>query len=527
MKKFSILDCTLRDGGYVNNWSFGENAIKNIVKGLSESRADIIELGFLSDTEYDSERSVFSHPAQALGLLPQATECKYVMMVALGEKEISYEKIPDQKDGPIWGIRITFHKEEIDRAFEFANDLMSKGYAVFIQPVGTTSYSEEELGRLIEKVNLLKPFAFYLVDTLGQLYMRDLLRIACFIDRKLDNEIALGFHSHNNLQLSLSNALTLINQDFKRHLIIDTSVYGMGRGVGNLPTELLVQYVNENFGERYDLTPLLVIAERYLKRIYAEHRWGYDLPYFLSAAEKCHPNYASFLMNKETLDIESIAELLKKIPADKRHLFHKSVIEKLYKESQGAVVDDRVAVGKLDEHVSGKKVLLLAPGGSITTYKDEIKKAIEREDAIVISVNFTQDIFAEKIVFISNQKRLSSIKKKLEADKIIIATSNLGDEIPASAYTVNYSSYLDPTTGADNAGAMLIRLLKRTGASEILLAGFDGFGIDISANYYVDSFKREMERETIEAKNKYVSMQLQDALRDMKYRFITPTRYSL
>ena len=337
----------------------------------------------------------------------------------------------------------------------------------------------------------------------------------------------MGFHSHNNLQLSIANALDLIRQDFKRNLIIDASVYGMGRGVGNLPTELLTQYINENVEEKYQLIPLLVIAERYLMSIYAEQRWGYDLPYFLSAVEKCHPNYASFLMKKETLNIEVIAELLRKIPADKKELYHQEIIEKLYLELQDSKVDDSDSLEKLDQYVHDRKVLLLAPGSSIETHKEEIRSVIEQENAIVIAVNFMQDTYAEDIVFISNQKRLNLLKEKLDSFHYVIATSNLGQEIPKSAYVVNYSSYLGEGTDADNAGAMLIRLLTRTHVKEIMLAGFDGFVVDVSANYYVDSFKRKMEKKTAEDKNNSVEAQLRSALKNIPYRVITPTKYKL
>lgn len=100
------------------------------------------------------------------------------------------------------GIRVTFHEDEIDEALIYGKQLMDKGYKIFIQPVGTTSYSDGSLLELIRKVNNLKPVAFYLVDTLGIMYKNDLLRMFYLLDNNLDESISLGFHSHNNLQLS-------------------------------------------------------------------------------------------------------------------------------------------------------------------------------------------------------------------------------------------------------------------------------------------------------------------------------------
>lgn len=526
MKKISILDCTLRDGGYINHWEFGETKIRNIVKELNRAGMDIIECGFLRDVEYHADTAVFSCVSQITPFItPRQPGAMYVAMIALGD--ISPDKILPRQDGYIDGIRLTFHKHEWPEAKEVTQQLMKKGYQVFVQPVGTAAYSDQELLNLMDDVNELQPFAFYLVDTLGQLYRKDLLRLSCFIDHNLDTGIAMGFHSHNNLQLSLANALELIRQDFQRNLIIDASVYGMGRGVGNLPTELLTQYINENIHKKYQLTPLLAIAERELMSIYAEQRWGYDLPYFISAAEKCHPNYASYLMKKETLNIEAIAELVRRLPIDKRDLFHQDIIEDIYMEFQNAWIDDTIVTNMLKEKFSGRTVLMLAPGASIGSHKDEIIKAASGNNVVVVSVNFMQEIYPQDVVFISNRKRLQSMQEKLTADNFVIATSNLKQEFSQGACVVNYSSYLGEGSEADNAGAMLIRLLTKIGVKEILLAGFDGFEVDVSANYYVDSFKRNIERQTARKKNELVSMQLRSALKDVTYRVITPTMYDL
>ena len=126
MNNLQILDCTLRDGGYINNWSFGNKVTRQILKYLSEAHIDIVECGFLSDVEYDPDRTIFNDVLQIKAILP-VNKVKYVVMIALGEKEIDYEKVPKCDPNVIWGIRLTFHKHEIERAFDYAQNLMSKG----------------------------------------------------------------------------------------------------------------------------------------------------------------------------------------------------------------------------------------------------------------------------------------------------------------------------------------------------------------------------------------------------------------
>lgn len=123
-----------------------------------------------------------------------------------------------------------------------------------MQPVGTAFYSDMELLRLVERMNKLKPYAFYIVDTLGSMYRNDVTHRFHLINENMDPEIELGFHGHNNLQLAFSNAQVLGKIQTKRTLILDSTVYGMGRGAGNLPTELITQYINKNIASKYDVS---------------------------------------------------------------------------------------------------------------------------------------------------------------------------------------------------------------------------------------------------------------------------------
>lgn len=524
MNRVNILDCTLRDGGYINNWEFGENPIKKILTCLCEANIEIIECGFLRNELYNGNRSVFSSIEQIENVIyPKKKSAMYVAMIAYGDIDVS--KISERSENSIDGIRLTFHKHQWIEARVAALELMKKGYEVFIQPVGTTSYSDLELLNLILDVNNLKPFAFYLVDTLGIMYRKDLQRTFFLIDNNLDSEIYVGFHSHNNLQLSFSNAQELMRIHTKRRIIIDSSVYGMGRGVGNLATELLTQYINVNVEERYSILPLLRIADEYLIIIYNEHRWGYDLPYYLSGIEKCHPNYASYLMQKETLTIASISKILSLIPVTKRDLFDKNLIEQLYFDYQKSDIDDSDSLKKLKEQLYGRKILIIASGKSIQSYFDDIFTLIEKEKTIIISVNFIPDCLRPDFCYVSNQKRLQTINKP-ENSKII-ATSNLRGETYRFDYIINYSSYLGTGLSADNAGAMLIRFLSKMQIGMLYLAGFDGFVPNVVDNYSTVQNSPLLDAELARQKNETISTQLRNALNGLNYKLITPTKYGI
>lgn len=526
MNRISILDCTLRDGGYINNWRFGQETIQGIITKLDASKVEIVECGFLRDIPYDKDVSVFSCVSQiAPFLMEKRPGALYVAMIAYGD--IPPEKIQPCDGSSVDGIRLTFHKHEWAGARDAAIQLMQKGYKVFVQPVGTTAYSDVELLELITQVNKLRPYAFYLVDTLGILYRNDLLRLFYLIEHNLDTPIMVGFHSHNNLQLSFANAQELLRLNLKRDIIIDASVYGMGRGVGNLPTELLAEYINANVEQRYSVTPLLSIADQYLMSIYAEQRWGYDLPYFLSAAEGCHPNYASHLLRKETLNIEDISKILRLIPKKERNLYHPNLIEDLYLQSQAYQIEDSPTIEMLQAAVTGRTVLILAPGATLRTCSADIQRCISQQRPYIAAINFSPAEIEPDLLFLSNRKRLDTLRNKLQSFSCVVATSNLLHELSENVRFVNYVSWLGEGRAADNAGAILVRILKKAGVARVLLAGFDGFDVDATKNYCVSSYKNVVEREAAEEKNRDIAQQLKWSLTGIPYEFITPTRYQL
>lgn len=408
-----ILDCTLRDGGYINNWEFGIHNVKSIISKLSFANIDIIEIGFMTEHSKGEDYSLYTSCEEIYKLLPaKAGFSKIAAMIALGEKEINPDKLPDAKNTVLDIIRLTFHNEskEIQRAFSYAQCLMDKGYLVCMQPVGTTAYTDIELIHLIEKINELRPFAFYLVDTLGILNKHDLLHFLYLIDNNLSKEIKIGFHSHNNLQMSFANAQEIIEFSSSREFILDSSVFGMGRGAGNLCTEIVTDFINKTVEKRYDTIPLLEIIDESLMPIYSRTPWGYSAAYFLSASCKCHPNYSSYLLSKQTLHATTISAILDRIPNAERPIFNEELIESLYLAFQEEYVDDADVLDKLKSEISGRKILLIAPGKSIISDASKIQQFILKENPYVFAINFVPDFEYDKI-FVSNQRRFSALGK--------------------------------------------------------------------------------------------------------------------
>ena len=330
MGRIQVLDCTLRDGGYCNQWKFGYENAKKIISSLVNAGVEIIECGFITKrVEYDNNITKFTDVAQIRGILPQSNDDKmFVAMMNYGECDL--KALPKYDGSSINGIRVAFHKKDAKEALKLCEAIKEKGYLVFIQAMVSLSYSDEEFLSMIKQVNDLEPYAFYIVDSFGEMKKSDLTRLYYLVEHNLKESIKIGFHSHNNIQLAYSNAQTLVDMHTNRELIIDSSVYGMGRGAGNLNTELFVEYLNENNGANYDLKPLLTIIDEILNDFYQSNYWGYSLPNYISATHHAHPNYASYLDDKKTLTVENMNEIFDLIEDDKRVSFDKDYIEDLY-----------------------------------------------------------------------------------------------------------------------------------------------------------------------------------------------------
>ena len=330
MKRVTVLDCTLRDGGYCNNCKFGKENICKIVNGLITANIDYIEYGFLSkEQNYDSDMTKYTHMAQVAEIMPERNIDKLgLVMINYGEYEI--DEIPDRCLTRVDGIRVAFHKKDVDDAIYFCSQIKKKGYLVFVQPMVTTSYTEVEFTHLIQRVNMLQPYAFYIVDSFGMMTAKDLWQYLHLIEMHLQNGIVIGLHAHNNFQMAFSNAIYLTHYPLIRQIIIDVSIYGMGRGAGNLNAELFLKHLNDIAEPRYSIKPILELIDEIIRKFYDEKPWGYSLSSYLSALYMLHPNYAAYLDSKKSLTLKAMEEIFDQIDPQKRLEYDEQYIEELY-----------------------------------------------------------------------------------------------------------------------------------------------------------------------------------------------------
>lgn len=529
--KIELLDCTVRDGGYNNDWDFGHDTLVSVFERVVSAEIDFMELGFLDQRRpFDINRSIMPDTEsmrKIYGKLDRKNT-KLVGMIDFGTCDLSH--IQPCKDSYLDGIRVIFKKHLREPAMAFCKQLKDMGYIVFSQLVSITSYTDEELMDLIRLVNEVKPYAVSMVDTYGLLHKNNLFHYYELLDKYVDPNVAVGYHSHNNFQLAYANSIELINihKDKPRTLLCDGSLFGMGKGAGNAPIELLCMYLNDNYGKHYHISQLLEAIDTNILELYNKYHWGYAMKPFIAASNDCHPNYVSYLLDKHTLSVKSINEILKGLQGDKKLLYDKNYIEQLYIDYQKHECEDEGEYARLKELLQGKDVLVLGPGKTMNLEKEKIKVFIGKNKPYVISINYLPDDLSADCLFITNSKRynqqMTAISEKEGAVKLI-ATSNLTRTHSKFDYTLDYESLIDrDAVVMDNSFIMLLKVLSRTAVNHVYLAGFDGYTSDAD-NYYSSKMEYEFVKKLGNDINAYVDKTLPELRKQLDITFITPTVY--
>lgn len=307
-----LLDCTLRDGGYINDWRFGEKQIQEIVKGLTDTRADIIELGFLKNEPYQKDRVVFSEISQLAPLIPQKRNGKLYAAMAEVMNPIPVEALATHDGTSVDMIRVIVWKRLLREGFEYCKGIAEKGYKLCVQPARTEQYSLEEYAQLIQQYNSIHPYAIYVVDSWGTMRDSQIMQYLEVAHENLLPDIALGYHGHNNQLHAFGVAQSFLERGFDREIILDGSIYGIGRGAGNLNIEIIAHHLNTVYGTKYNIMPMISIYQKYLKDIYETAPWGYNMAYFMTAISHCNPEYARYYTERgiDELTIERVIRSL-------------------------------------------------------------------------------------------------------------------------------------------------------------------------------------------------------------------------
>lgn len=315
MDRIHLLECTLRDGGYITDWMFSPKMIRQTVKGLVDANFDFVEVGYLHHKPYVEGSTQFQTIEQIGEFLPK--ERKDTLFLAMADiQQFLPADLTPHTGKSIDGIRVVFYKHQVEDALTMCRAVKEAGYKVFVQPMVTIDYSIDEYAALIKRIAEIEPYAVSIVDSFGYMLKADFRQYFKVLDNILPTNTLIGFHTHNNMNLSFITGQDILEYSTMRSLIIDSSLYGMGRGAGNLQTELIANYYNMVLGYKYDTIKVIDLISEYIMPIYQEKGWGYSPYFFLTGIYHCHPNYVTYLLQEHNVSVAEFRQYIETIPKD-------------------------------------------------------------------------------------------------------------------------------------------------------------------------------------------------------------------
>lgn len=341
ISNIQLLDCTLRDGGlgfedaeknHIASICFDTNDVMKIASNLASAKIDVIEIGSIEITNDDRRKFAIYPDIETISRMqPKPFTEGQVFAGLYRGPDTPVSDIPVYNGELCSGTRVIIRYSELKKSMNFCASLCEKGYKVFVQPMITMRYSEEEILYMIDECNKMKAYALYIVDSYGYMQQKDIERLFSIYDKYLDKDIRIGFHAHNNMNLALSNVISFMEMAQEREVIIDSCLLGIGQGAGNLQTELMLGYFyQQNKLSAYDYNSVLDACE-IVEKYSPQNLWGYSVSRLLPAIHRCAYKYAIVLRKIYGLTYREINDVLSRIPEGLRQRYTTENVVELLK----------------------------------------------------------------------------------------------------------------------------------------------------------------------------------------------------
>jgi len=298
-KEIKVLDCTVRDGGLINDHYFEDKFVREVYKAVSAAGVDYMEIGYRNSKTIMSPDKFGKWKFCEEDDIKRAIEniessTKLSVMVDIGRVE--EEDILPCKDSVVDMIRVATYVKDVDKAIALANQASDKGYETCINIMAVSRALDQELGEALEQIeDQTNVLAVYVVDSFGSLYSENIEYLVGKYKRFLKTK-EVGIHAHNNQQLGYANTIQAIIEGAN---FLDATIYGIGRAAGNCPLELLIGFLKN---PKFDLRPILDVISQEFIPLREKMEWGYILPYAITGMFNEHPRAAMELRNTDKKD---------------------------------------------------------------------------------------------------------------------------------------------------------------------------------------------------------------------------------
>ncbi|UVI28738.1 aldolase catalytic domain-containing protein [Paenibacillus spongiae] len=293
-----IVDCTIRDGGLVNNWDFSVEFVQHLYNTLNEAGVDYMEIGYKNSPKL-LKGAESAGPWRFLDddflrtVIPQKLNTKLSALVDIGR--VDENDILPRDQSMIDLIRVACYIQDVEKALELVQVFHDRGYETTINIMALSNVMDNQLLEAFKLISDSVVDVVYIVDSYGSLNPNDFNYLVDKFKTHLPNK-RLGIHAHNNMQLAFANTLLAAEKGVE---LLDASVYGMGRAAGNCCTELLAANLK---GTKYNVRPVLDMIEKYMIPLREKEEWGYIIPYMITGMLDEHPRSAMALRNSADKD---------------------------------------------------------------------------------------------------------------------------------------------------------------------------------------------------------------------------------
>ncbi|MBM3545145.1 MAG: aldolase [Alphaproteobacteria bacterium] len=493
-RTITVLDCTLRDGGYYNNWVFDGELVKRYIAGARAAGVDVIEIGFRNPPS-DGFLGAFAFSKdrylQTLDLTRDIafavmTDAKVLLHDGNTVKVIDGLYV-ERSQSPVEIVRIAANISEVSKLGPAVARLKEKGYKVClnIMQVGNKPPEViEDLARTAATYDGLD--VLYFADSFGN--MSPDMVIALVRAMRSGWEGALGVHAHDNMNNALANTLAALGAGATW---LDATVSGMGRGAGNLATEYLLHALRNRGYDKYHSEALLPVLVEDFVDLRHRYGWGPNFLYYLAALHGIHPTYLQRLQEPGHVDNEALINALDYLRNIPSNVFSEEALGRAMRADKAHVVGTWEPNGWAE----GKDVLLVANGRGTSEHHQAITQFIKTHKPQVISLNYVEAISPELVdaYAVCHPSRLVRDIPAYEAldrpvflpvdDFAKLFVHLLGEErVNNFGLTIEPDVFSLRGTGCTipmrKVAPYALAIAAASNARRVFLAGFDGFAAD-------------------------------------------------
>ena len=289
--EIKVVDCTIRDGGLMNDHNFSDDVVKAVYDACVESGVDYMEIG------YKNSRKLFPPPENGPWKHCMEEDIRRIVgdndtplklsVMADAEKSDYVDDIVPCDQSPLDMIRVACYVHQVPLAMEMVKDAHDKGYETCVNIMAVSTVPEWELDSALEVLAQSPAEAIYVVDSFGSLYSEQVRHlVGKYLGYAKASGKQVGMHAHNNQQLGFANTIEAIVEGAN---MLDGSMAGLGRGAGNCPMELLVGFLHN---PKYHLRPILQCIQDSIEPMRESLMWGYNIPYMITGQMNQHPRAA-------------------------------------------------------------------------------------------------------------------------------------------------------------------------------------------------------------------------------------------